>query len=223
MQIDRNQFLHLTLLIGAYACGGEQANNVVIVPTQPLDIPIASAKPPPSAAPKPATPVAREEPDPPDDPSCSNAKGSPIRKLCLKVSPSCEGLREECLSLADDFRPRVAEKWAECFAKTTASDCRDPKLGACMRAATESACVEPGTIKTCRGLMTSCREAGKAPDYTLDRCVRILSAVKPSTKKGGGDWDVVDVERLGPSEESGSCSLEYVLPYQPYGANWRDD
>lgn len=222
MKIDRNEFLRLTLLLGAYACGGEQSNAVVIVPTQPLDIPVPSAKPSASTAPKTA-PVASEEPDPPEDPSCSNAKGSSIRKLCLKVSPSCEGLREECLSLADDFRPRVAEKWAECFAKTSPAECRDHKLGACMRAATEAACIEPGTVKRCRELMKDCREAGKAPDYTLDRCVRILSAVKPSTKKGGGEWDVVDVERLGPSAEDGSCSLEYVLPYQPYGANWRDE
>jgi hypothetical protein len=42
--------------------------------------------------------------------------------------------------------------------------------------------------------------------------------VKPG---GPGDWEAVDEERMGPGPTQEACSLEYVLPYQPYGWMWR--
>jgi hypothetical protein len=207
MRIDRAEFLRLTVVLGAAACE-PRAAEIVVVPTQPV----------PSAAPSsaPARPSApRAAVDPNVDPSCSNAVGSSA--ACERVGPACEGLHDECLSLGDDLRPRVMERFADCFAKAKAPRCRDRALGACMRAAVESACVEPGTTKACEDLLAACRAAGKKPDYTLEQCTKVLSAVKP---EGAGRWDEVDRQRLGPSSE-GDCSLRYVLPYQPWGPSWR--
>lgn len=216
MKIQKHEFLRLTVLLAACTPAQEQAAITVPVQPPPPASQVAEKQPPPASKPKENEP---EEADPTDPPDCSNAKGAPIAKICLKVSPVCEGMREECKSLADDFRPRVAEKWATCFANA-GKTCRDdmPKLGTCMREATLATCIEPGTIKKCRELKKACRDAGKAVEYTLDQCVRVLSAVKPSKRES--DWELVDIERLGPSEEAGSCSLDYVLPYQPFGDSW---
>jgi hypothetical protein len=213
MVIDRRRFLELAALlysagpVATLACDRGSPPPATVVPVQ---LPAASTTPPPPSA----APIASAPAVPAD--ACSNAKGD-ARSACLKVTSACEGLRDECESLHEDLRPRVAQQFAECFAQTRAPRCRDKALGACMRRAIESACVEPGATARCETIMRACTAAGKRPKYSLETCAKILSAIVPG---GPGQWDEVDEERLGPSTAEG-CSLEYVLPYQPYGFSWR--
>jgi hypothetical protein len=148
--------------------------------------------------------------------SCNDV-GNPVAE-CKRVSPVCEGLREECMGLTVQLRPRVAQAFAECMAKSHGKSCRSRALGACMRAAVEGSCADPEATKTCEGLMAGCRAKGREPKYTLDQCAKILSATAPDAE---GDWRTVDEERMGVGPSAESCSLEYVLPYQPWGFSWR--
>jgi hypothetical protein len=154
--------------------------------------------------------------DPPVDPSCSNDVGT--LAACSRIGPSCEGIKDECRSIRSDLRPRVTAAFAECFAKVKRPKCRDKALGACMRAAVESTCIEQSAVNRCRDIMRACRDAKKEPKYTLAQCAKVIAAVPAGG--GPGDWDKVDVERLGPSSEGGACSLRWVLPYQPWGPSW---
>lgn len=207
MRIDKQRFLELAVLVAAGGCDRAASQPAPVVPVQlPPVAPSASASAPPSASASALPPA----------PLCDNAKGSP-RSVCDRVGPACEGLHEECVSLDEDLRPRVAEAFAECFAQQKASRCRDRALGACMRKAIEGACVEPGTTERCRGIMAKCEAAGRRPKYTLEQCERVLSATLP---QGPGKWQEVDEERLGPSMAEG-CSLTYALPYQPWGPSFR--
>ena len=153
---------------------------------------------------------------PPATASCNDV-GNPIA-ACKQVSPACEGLREECMGLTSQLRPRVAQAFAECMAKARGKSCRSRSLGACMRAAIEGSCADPDATKTCEELMAGCRAKGRSPKYTLDQCAKILSATAPGAE---GDWREVDEERMGVGPSAESCSLEYVLPYQPWGFSWR--
>jgi hypothetical protein len=221
MQVDRAEFLRLaTLLFGIAGCGDRTpapagppaptpapSEQQSPVKAQSGGAPLANRVEPPTSARPPADPAA--------DPSCSNQRGT--LRACARVSPTCEGLRGECKTLDEDLVPRVAEKWAECFANAKTA-CRPKSLGACMQAAVEHACVEPGAVATCRSLMKACDDAGSAPSYTLEQCAKVVSAVKPD---GPGRWHEVDLERMGPGSTQEACSLEYVLPYQPYGWMWR--
>jgi hypothetical protein len=206
MQVDRVEFLRLaTLLFGIAGCGerapapaapgtaasGERAGAPLENRTEP-----ASSSGSPEAG-------------------CDNGRGT--LRACARVSPTCEGLREECSSLAEDLVPRVAEQWAECFAAAKQA-CRPRSLGACMQAAVERACVEPGAADTCKMLMKACDAAGTPPRYTLEQCAKVVSTVKPD---GPGHWKQIDEERMGPGAPKDACSLEHVLPYQPYGFMWR--
>lgn len=209
MRIDRSRFLELAVLLAAGGC--ERSNQPTTV--VPVVLPSASAPtPPPSAsAATSATPT-----PPAADARCSNENGDPA-PICRRIGPACEGMRDECDSIHEDLKPRVAEAFARCFAEVRRPRCRDKALGACMRRAIEDTCPEPAAIQRCRAIMTKCTAAGKRPKYDEETCAKVLSAVVPG---GPGKWDEVDEERLGPSTAEG-CSLTYVLPYQPWGPSWR--
>ena len=229
MRIDRNIFLHLTAAL-ATACHEEPTAPpaVAMVPTVSSSTPASppesaqvsapvtpgdAAATSPSALASTSAPVSA--PAPSSDPTCSNDIGT--LDACAGVGPACEGLAAECRRLGEDLRPRIAQRFAECFAQAREPACRDKKLGGCMRSAVESACVEPSAASRCQSIMASCRAAGRAPRYTLDQCAKILSA---TLARGPGKWTQVDAERMGSSFAEG-CSLDYVLPYQPYGFMWR--
>lgn len=217
-RIDRTEFFRLTMIMASAACGPapESVARVEIpsVPTRPDAGPSGAGV----AAQTLDASVALTEPtDPAVDPSCSNAEGT--LAACARIGPSCEGLAQECRGIGRDLRPRVAARFAECFAKAKGPKCRDKSLGACMRAAVESACIEPGATARCQELAQACRDAGKPPKYTVEQCAKVLSAARPSSK--ASSWDQTDVTMLGPSSEAGSCSLTYVLPYQPWGISWK--
>ena len=208
MQVDRAEFLRLaTLLFGISGCG-ERAP----APAAPGSPGAHAGEARAGGAPLESR---AEGPGPGASGSCDNRRGT--LEACAHVSPTCEGMIEECRSLAEDLVPRVAEKWAGCFA-TARGACRSRSLGKCMQAAVEHACIEPGAASTCEELMRACHEAGKPPRYTLEQCAKVVSAVTPD---GPGGWKEVDEERMGPDGSQEACSLEYVLPYQPYGWMWR--
>ena len=192
MRVDRLQFVRLALLIAASCKSAAPAHRIDPDPTP-------SAKPTPDVG-----------------PACSNAIGSAA--ACAKVSPACEGLQEECTDIAQDLRPRVAEAFTKCFAESKPPKCKDKAFGACMRAAIETTCIEPGSVAVCEALMRACANAKRPATYSLELCARVVSAV-PDSKDPLG-WRVVDEERMGPSGAKG-CSLDGVLPYQPFGPNWR--
>ena len=216
MQVDRGVFLELTALLAAAATSAACTR-----PPPDAGIPGNAVSAGSAAGVSPAAPSALTIPAaaPPSfdsgDGACSNDVGS--LAACARIGPSCEGLAEECRSIGGSLRPRVAAAFADCFARARPPKCRDAKLGACMRAAVESACIEPDALVRCTRIMAACASAGRTPKYTLDRCARVLSATPPDAD---GDWSAVDEERLGPSTAEG-CSLEAVLPYQPYGFSWR--
>lgn len=222
MRLDRSRFLELTFLL-ATGCGASRLAPDAVpdlrTPT-PLDRPSnASADAGQDEAKKdagldadaakPVAPVTAVA-------SCNDV-GNPLA-ACKQVSPACEGLREECMSLSVQLRPRVAQAFAECMAKSRGKTCKPRSLGACMRAAIEGSCADPDATKTCEGLMAECHAKGRTPKYTLEQCAKILSATAPGAE---GDWREVDEERMGFGPSAESCSLEYVLPYQPWGFSWR--
>jgi hypothetical protein len=204
MRIDRDEFLRLSVSLALFGgCEGAGQGPLVASP----EVPIETA---------PAAPEAPEESPAPEGPSCPDAPAS--LAACRRVSPACEGLQDECLTLAEDLRPQVAEAWAECFARVRPSDCRGKALGACMREAIDATCVDPATVARCEETMQACKAAGTPPQYTLEQCTRIASAVVAG---GPGEWETVDWERMGPSSAGEACTIEYVLPYQPFGWMWR--
>lgn len=192
MIVDRVRFLQLSVLL-ASSCHGAEPVTVKPAPEKPAPPPTESVQPP-----------------------CDNAVGT--LAACANVTPACEGLHEECGDLLSDFRPRVAAAFATCFARANPKSCRGKALGACMRTAVESACVEPETVPVCESIMAACNAAGKHPKYSLSSCTKVLSAVP--TSDDPSSWRRVNEERLGPSAKGG-CSLEHVLAYQPYGPSWR--
>lgn len=214
MRVDKSRFLELTVLLAA-GCGAPKASTPE---TQVQLAAPASASPPvlveakiDASAPEPPPPVHKESA------SC-NDQGS-VTAACAKIGPACEGLRQECESLADGLRPKVAESFAECMAKARGGPaCRSRGLGACFRSAIEGGCADDEAVTACRTLMDGCTAHGKKPRYTLDQCAKILSATPPG---GEGDWRTVDEERLGYGPTAEACSLTYVLPYQPWGPSWR--
>jgi predicted small lipoprotein YifL len=226
LQIDRGEFLRLTALLALASCGRSGPEPVaVVVPAEVVDAgaspspstaPPLAAAPPASASSVEPAPDQHEAGDPEVDASCSNTTGT--LAACGRIGPACEGMASECRSLSTDLRPRVAAAFADCFAKTRRPKCRDKALGACMRAAVESACIEPGSVTLCKSIMRSCKAAKQEPKYTLAQCAKVVSAV--TTGSGPGGWDKVDEQRLGPSSEGGACSLRWVLPYQPWGPSW---
>jgi hypothetical protein len=229
MHVDRREFRRLVALLALASCDRSgpawDRTPAVAVPPEnaPADAaasPMVTVTPPEPArtsAPESAS-SAPDEPEPPLDPSCSNEKGT--LAACKRIGPACEGLAAECRGLTDHaFRPRVAEAVAQCFASAKRPTCRDKSLGACMRKAVESACIERGTITRCRAIMKACRAARREPSYTLQQCAKVLSAAAPDPGPSG--WDQVDEERLGPGLPTGEgCSLNFVLPYQPWGPSW---
>lgn len=219
MRVDRSRFLELTVLLTA-GCGAAQsdpraspATTVQLAP--PLGAGADASPPPmvvveaPDAAPAPASPPAK--------PALCNDSGD-VHNACGRVSPTCEGLRDECESLTEDLRPKMAEAFAECMAKTKGRTCRSRDLGACFRAAIEAGCIDDEARTRCESLMADCKTHGKKPRYTLDQCAKVLSA---STPDRPGEWRKVNEERLGYGPTSEACSLTYVLPYQPWGPSWR--
>lgn len=223
MVVERSRFLELTVLL-ATGCGaarsGEQTVPDLVRENASANAAVAAlardheagAKAPTEAASSKAPPVA-----PPNAQSSCNDHGDP-RPACLRVSSACEGLREECMDLGAELRPNIAEAWAECMAKARPRTCRSHALGACMRAAIEASCIDAEAEKTCEALMAECRTNGRNPKYTLEQCAKVLSATAPGAE---GDWRKVDEERLGHGPSAESCSLTFVLPYQPWGSSWR--
>lgn len=202
MQIDRTEFMRLCAALALVGCHGGRD-------------PGAAEAPVPAVAIEPGD--GRTEPEPVELPAaperCSNEGDT---SACMRVSPACEGLPLECAQLAEDLRPPIAQAWAECFAEASPPKCRDRKLGACMRAGVENGCTLPGMLERCEQVMGECREAGIEPKYTLEQCGKIASAVTSDSS-----WADVNWERMGPSSAAEACSIEYVLPYQPFGWMWR--
>lgn len=221
LDIRRGEFLRLTALLALASCDASRAEPQVVhapilppVATTGAD-PALSAPPPIPTPPPIGAATGNDDGEIPIDPSCSNAQGS--LDVCKRIGPACEGLVDECEGLTD-LRPRVAQAFGECFAKARRPSCRDKAMGACMRAAVMSACIEPGSVEQCRRIRKSCLDAGKTPTYSLEECAKVVSAAAPSNR--ASDWPRVDAERLGPSSSAEPCSLRQVLPYQPWGPSW---
>lgn len=236
MKVDKVRFVELTLLMAA-GCGAPPSSPngqyVSLVPP-----PNAAQAPSPYGpiytAPKPVYgpaspprssggPVPVPVPVPVPAPTPAACADGPVDMVtaCAGVSPTCEGLAQECRTLTDDLRPKVAAAFAACFAKV--KPCRSRALGACMRDAIMTSCADEGAVAECRDLMDKCKASGKPAKYTLDQCAKILSATTPPVPGNPqkGSFHDVDRERLGPGPSAESCSLTYVLPYQPWGSSWR--
>lgn len=235
MKVDKVRFLELTLLMAA-GCGAPSSTPngqyVSLVPPpnaaqapSPYG-PIYTAPAPvygPSSPPRSSGPAPVPVPVPVPVPAPAACADGPVDMVtaCAGVSPTCEGLANECRSLTDDLRPKVAEAFAACFVKV--KPCRSRALGACMRNAIMTSCADESAVAECRDLMDKCKASGKPAKYTLDQCAKILSATTPPVPgdRRKGSFHDVDRERLGPGPSAESCSLTYVLPYQPWGSSWR--
>lgn len=219
LDIRRAEFLRLTALLALASCDATRSEpQVVHAPMLPPVATDTAGIPPRIPTPSPegtGAATTNDDPEIPIDPSCNNAQGS--LDVCKRIGPACEGLVDECMGL-DDLRPRVAQAFGECFAKARRPGCRDKAMGACMRAAVMSACIEPGSVAQCKRIMKSCHDAGKTPTYSLEECAKVVSAPTPSNR--ATDWPRVDAERLGPTSSDSPCSLRNVLPFQPWGPSW---
>lgn len=199
MSIDRKRFLELTLLLGA-SCTPRPA------PQEPAEARLVESAPATYASS--STPVVATGPE--TGASC-NDRGT--LDACLRIGPTCEGLASACRNLGQSLRPKVAEAWSLCFAAQK-GNCHGPELHACMRKAIDEGCADPRAEAYCEKQMKSCTSAGRTPRYTLETCARVVSAVRG--EEGSPEWEEASFDMLGPSAESGSCALDYTLPFQPY-------
>ncbi|MBK7585230.1 MAG: hypothetical protein IPI67_34210 [Myxococcales bacterium] len=214
MKIDFAVFAQLTLTLAAAACDRPPASS-----------PIYTAEPPPEPSVQPpATLVAvGNGPSEPAPPEVANGEGRADLTQCANLSPSCEGLIEECRGLAGfgdpgaegfspGYRPRIAEEIATCWvANLSPPKCRAPAMGKCVRDAVLRAPIDAATTALCDSTLAECRQAGIKPTYSRDQCQHVLSAVTGRARE-----DAARV--IGPSGEG--CSLEYALPYYPFGGTW---
>ena len=84
-------------------------------------------------------------------------------------------------------------------------------MAECIRQAVDQSCIDPGAEASCDRLLVSCARQQVRPEYTKQQCVRILSSVVGRARS--------DAEHaLSPMREG--CTLEFVLPYHPYGSPW---
>jgi hypothetical protein len=134
----------------------------------------------------------------------------------MTLSPMAEGGRDACLSLGLQLRPHVAEAWSQCMAKERPGPNAYKTTKACFRAAIESSCIDEEARVVCKSMMAQCTAKKRKINYTLDQCAKVLSATAAGAE---GDWRKTDEERLGYGPTAESCSISYVLPYQPF-SNW---
>lgn len=212
MKIDFARFAQLTFALATLSCDKPPPAvppHVAEPPPEPEAAPAPESGASPSAV---ASPEPREASEPPADLS-----------KCASLSPSCEGLREECQSLAGSgdpgseghypgYRPRLAEEIATCWAANLAPPkCRAPAMGKCIRDAVMRGPVDPAVTPTCDQILSSCTQVGLRPSYSRADCQKALSAVSGRARDDA-------VRAMGPSGEG--CSLEYALPYYPFGQTW---
>ncbi|MBE7482620.1 MAG: hypothetical protein HS104_21895 [Polyangiaceae bacterium] len=211
MKIDFPRFAQLTFALAAASCE-----------RPPPAVPPHVAEPPPEPE---AGQVAES------GPGEGNPAGNeplPVEEAadlsrCASLSPSCEGLIQECQTLAGQgdpgsegyyggYRPRIAEEIATCWAANLAPPrCRAPAMGKCIREAVLRGPVDAATVPLCDEVIADCAQAGIKARYSREDCQKVLSSVSGQAR--------ADAARIiGPSGEG--CSLEYALPYYPFGTTW---
>ena len=212
MKIDFARFARITFALAAASCDRAPPavpSHVARAPEDPLVIQDPSGPPGPD--------------DPSPSPASADDEAPPDLSKCASLSPSCEGLIQECQSLAGQgdpgseghypgYRPRIAEEIATCWAANlSAPSCRSPAMGKCIRDAVMRAPVDPSTVSQCDEVMAACSKSGFSPGYSRTQCQQALSAVSGRAREDA-------VRAMGPSGEG--CSLEYALPYYPFGGVW---
>ena len=211
MKIDFARFARLTFAIAAASCDRPP-------PAVPSHVAAAPADTAGSLEPEPAGPG---DPSPAPPPRAEDSPADLSR--CASLSPSCEGLIQECQSLAGTgdpgaegfypgYRPRIAEEIATCWsASLSPPQCRTPAMGKCVRDAVMRAPIDPTTSPECDQLMAGCSRMGVKPVYSKTDCQKALSSVTGRTREDAA-------RAMGPSGEG--CTLEYALPYYPFGNVW---
>jgi hypothetical protein len=84
-------------------------------------------------------------------------------------------------------------------------------MGKCIRDAVMRVPVEASTATTCDQILNGCSQSGMKPGFSREQCQRVLSAVTGQAREDAA-------RAIGPSGEG--CSLEYALPYYPFGRTW---
>ncbi|MCC6900544.1 MAG: hypothetical protein IT377_16315 [Polyangiaceae bacterium] len=211
MKIDFARFVRLTFALAAASCDRPPPAVPSHVATAPSDT-AASQEPEPAGPGDPSPAAAPRTEDSPADLS-----------RCASLSPSCEGLIQECQSLAGTgdpgveghypgYRPRIAEEIATCWSANLAPpQCRTPAMGKCVREAVLRGPIDPQTSAQCDELMAGCTRMGVKPVYSKVDCQKALSSVTGRAREDAA-------RAMGPSGEG--CSLEYALPYYPFGNVW---
>lgn len=241
MKINVAKFVQLTAAIAAVGCDRPPAPAAPQTVTasadpEPPGVP-STSDPPPEVASGPVDDrVTPPEPAPPPPMAETVPMGPPVPALppelsesaanlaaCNKLSPMCEGLPEECrvLSQAPDpsgeqwgmgFRPRVAEQIAACWSTSLRPPkCRTPAMNKCVKTAVMKAKVDKRLDAACNEVLAQCKTAGLKPKYSKDQCLHAVSAV-------AGQSRIDALRAMGPMAEG--CSLDFVLPYYPFGKTW---
>ncbi|MBK8998957.1 MAG: hypothetical protein IPM35_24815 [Myxococcales bacterium] len=84
-------------------------------------------------------------------------------------------------------------------------------MGKCIREAVLRGPVDAATVPLCDEVIADCAQAGIKARYSREDCQKVLSSVTGQAR--------ADAARMiGPSGEG--CSLEYALPYYPFGTTW---
>jgi hypothetical protein len=223
MKIDPRRFAELTFALAAL--GACQSAPPAAAPQKPAQRGEPEATESGSAAP--ASSIADDRvvgpPQGVQGDSSARPEEAPANlAICQKLSPACEGMIGECMSLStmsdpsgeggpgQGFRPRVAEEIAACWSSNVKPPkCRTSGLASCIRQAVLRVSIEPTVEARCDAIRSQCQQAGRKPTWSNDQCTHILSAMMPGYSRD-------EAERmLGPMGEH--CTMEFALPYQPFG------
>jgi hypothetical protein len=229
VKIDVGKFLQITAALAAVGCersrpadspGGDfdtTGGSKVIVaraPDEPAEPALTKTTP---------TPSAEAAPPAPPPPPMTEALPAPALSLaaCEKVSPACEGLLESCnvLAVVSDpsaegawghgFSRPVAEQIATCWATKVKPPACDAKAQQrCVKDAVMKVKVDKSLDSVCTRVIGDCKRVGKPAKYSRDQCLHILSSTVGAARDEA-------TRMMGPAGEG--CTLDYVLPYSPFG------
>lgn len=233
MKLDVAKFLQLTAALAAVGCERSRPADApgndgkVIVAQAPEE---AAAREQPKIVPSQASSAealapSAEAPSPPapmvEAPPRLSAPESPPVAQCANVSPMCESLQDSCNALnrggdpsgegawGFGFTRPVAEQIATCWAsKVKPPGCDEKAQKKCVRDAVMKAKVDKKLDAVCSTIIGDCKRAGKPAKWVKDQCVHILSATSGAARDEAA-------RMMGPMGEH--CTLDYVLPYAPFG------
>jgi hypothetical protein len=119
--------------------------------------------------------------------------------------PACEGFAGSCglLGKGYGYRKRVASAIARCWEQRGPKACNMTVRTECIRTALDEACPDPQYEAFCSEVVARCEAKRRRPDYTVEDCVKTLSAMEGRER----DWAKSAIG--SPSREG--CKLMFTV------------